>query len=571
MLTEAEARDLLQRAAETIEVPPGAPLVLPTRRRWVAPVVAAAAVLAAVVVGFTLVHDDGRMSTGPVDITTPTPVVPEPTDRIPSVFAYDADSAERLLTGLGLKVQRTSRATCDTSGRAMGTDPSVGARFERDDRVTLIVSDAEPNAACKFLDALAWKVLDFANGRGADPGFAPDAQFFLNGTSTDSTKALTALSRLTSEGQTVNGQKRYNAYLVTSRAIGANASNCRFTAPLPGDLATRKPYSFDIQYPTDGIAAFTCPAARVFAQADGTIDAIAVTAPAAYSSPAAPRKAADPDGAALAVRLLKFANDTGTRFPGNEQVRFYSEGTFWNSLSAPQAEDRDSYSLCSGLDPSRCTPSYLDFLRGRGDFDIQPSLPACFDRDHAVGESDGGGSQTVFITRPVIRSCEGAWAIQIRYDAPDKLVAVNELTTVPDPERAAREIADKFIALARGTADAYPMNGSVRIFQAEQYVRMLNREQSTRAEPYLRCGAARCAFSALEKVRSVHELAALRRSPNIPACLEAHDPLLTPSQTYSQTAVLISDVDHPCDWGVQLWVDDAGLIVAIDLRVPGKS
>jgi hypothetical protein len=293
------------------------------------------------------------------------------------------------------------------------------------------------------------------------------------------------------------------------------------------------------------------------------------TAPA---TPATPVPTADPTAKALAAGLTAFALGESDTFPGRETVRFYSEGAFWNSLTGSRAEDRDSYSLCSGFAPPACGPSYLDAMgRARGGYTVTPDLPGCFDQKRVVGERRGGGSRTAYITNPISVACDSAWAIQIRYDNPDRLVAVNVMSTVPDPERDARDVADRFIAFARGVKDTLPVDTPVRLFQNETYVRTLSAAEVEDRASYRTCDARPCAFSALEVIRKVTEKPALRRSPYVKTCLEAHTPVLTAGETGASASVLISDVDHPCDWGVQLWINDVGQIVAIDLRAKGKS
>ncbi|MCW2783240.1 MAG: hypothetical protein JWR35_3689, partial [Marmoricola sp.] len=332
MLTETEARELLQQAASTIDVRPGVPVVAPVRRSWLVPAIAAAAVLAAVTTGFLVVreHDGSTSPTRPV----PTPVTPTPTstDRIPSVFAYDSGHALRLLANLGLQVTAKEKdlGCGSTSGRALSTSPPVGSRFKPGDPVTLLYSGTG-QALCPLntaQDSLAWKVLDFANGRGQDPGFTSATQFWLNGVRADSTDAFAALSALTREGGTLDPHRDPVLTAGSSSELG----QCRAEPPLPAALQSRTPYRFDIGFGGDLSVLVACPSGRVYLRPDGTIDAIAVDA--APQLLAAVDQPVDPDAAALAVRLLKFANTTTERFPGNQTVRFYDEGIFWNSLTA---------------------------------------------------------------------------------------------------------------------------------------------------------------------------------------------------------------------------------------------
>ncbi|MFL6061256.1 MAG: PASTA domain-containing protein [Marmoricola sp.] len=424
MLTETEARELLQTAAGTIDVRAGQPIIAPPRTRWVAPVVAAAAVLVAVVVGFLVVRDDGGTSPAR-PVPTPIPVIPTPNGRIPSVFAYDATSAIELLKGLGLKVAGVSvDAACESPGRALRTEPPVGSRIVPGQAVTLFYSRPSQALGCPLghpSDAIAWRILDYANGRGADPGFSDDAQFLLNGTPTDSAQALSALATLTREGGVLDPHQ--DPVLAMFTQNGARTCEER----LPPGVTGPTSYAFRIGFVHADLA-FRCPSAMVYLNRYGRIDGLSVIAEPALLQTV--DEAADPDAVALAARLLKFANASGTRFPGNETVRLYSDGVFWNSLTGPEAEDRDNYSLCSGLGPPQCTPSYLDAMDlARGGYEVKPTLPTCFDPKRIVGPGRGNGSKTAYIMSPSTTACRAGWAIELRYDSPDKLYAVNTLST----------------------------------------------------------------------------------------------------------------------------------------------
>ena len=148
---------------------------------------AAAAAVVAIVGTTAAVVDRTSDDAGPpaVDPTTatasPSPVLAP--DQIPSVFAYDADSATRLLQSSGLQVTTKPDYTCGTTGRATKTDPAVGTRFQPGDAVTLYVTQIPPNARCvePAAEDAAWRFLDFANGRGPAPAFADEVTFYVDG------------------------------------------------------------------------------------------------------------------------------------------------------------------------------------------------------------------------------------------------------------------------------------------------------------------------------------------------------------------------------------------------------
>lgn len=129
---------------------------------------------------------DQAPTTGP---TTPNDVTPA-VGGIPSVFGYDANSAEKMLTERRLVVTRKPSYTCLTSGRAVRTKPATGTRFGPGDTVTLFVTEPGPDSACPVPaeDALAWRLLDFANGRGPAPSFAAEVTVYVDGQLTTLTR-----------------------------------------------------------------------------------------------------------------------------------------------------------------------------------------------------------------------------------------------------------------------------------------------------------------------------------------------------------------------------------------------
>jgi len=95
-------------------------------------------------------------------------------DQVPSVFGYDDRAAHDLLAGLGLEVTVEPIRACEVAGRALGSDPQRGERFERGDPITLYT--AVPASITCLTDyqrrATAWQLVDLAGGRGAGPPFA---------------------------------------------------------------------------------------------------------------------------------------------------------------------------------------------------------------------------------------------------------------------------------------------------------------------------------------------------------------------------------------------------------------
>lgn len=180
MLTETEARELLTQAALTIDVDPVVRLVpAPSRsRRWVT--VAAAAATAVVLGGVTVLAvtqggPDRPLGHKPSPSVTPSSGTVLDTDQIPSVFGYDARSAQTMLesAGLAVTVQHRKLYCTGDDGRALATSPAVGSTFAPGDPVTLIVGKNQPvpcpSSPKPDQRAFAWALIDFANGRSTTP------------------------------------------------------------------------------------------------------------------------------------------------------------------------------------------------------------------------------------------------------------------------------------------------------------------------------------------------------------------------------------------------------------------
>lgn len=114
-------------------------------------------------------------------------------DQVPSVFGFGRAAAEDLLTGRGLDVTVEPTRACEVEGRAIGTDPTRGATYDRGDPITLFT--AVPASITCLTDyqqrALAWQLLDFANDRGPGPRFAAHVFVYAG----DGPAAVTELTR----------------------------------------------------------------------------------------------------------------------------------------------------------------------------------------------------------------------------------------------------------------------------------------------------------------------------------------------------------------------------------------
>lgn len=132
------------------------------RRRWPAALGLAAA-LAVVGIGVLLTRPE------------PPPDDRLGDDQLPSLFGFDRAAAEQVLEDRGLEVQLRTFQSCEVRDRVVASDPGPGARVDRGDEVIVYTSlPTSNNCLPRYAHReAAWRFLDFANGRGPAPEFAP--------------------------------------------------------------------------------------------------------------------------------------------------------------------------------------------------------------------------------------------------------------------------------------------------------------------------------------------------------------------------------------------------------------
>lgn len=123
--------------------------------------------------------------------------------QVPSLFAYDGESARALLTQRGVAVVEQPVQACEPGGRVVGTQPPAGAVVGSGD--TVIIRTALPSIvpclARRFSDrALAWQFIDFATGRGPAPRFAPLVRLVVDRGAPTTLSHLRAVDRDSWEG-----------------------------------------------------------------------------------------------------------------------------------------------------------------------------------------------------------------------------------------------------------------------------------------------------------------------------------------------------------------------------------
>ena len=265
LLTDEQARSLLQAAGDTVDVPPK-PVRLPpepprSRLAWVG----AAAATVAVVVAASIAVNGGVGGGLPSFDPSPDPterVIPDPwdtvqlgPDQVPSVFGYDAASARRLLEQAGYDVDLRPEPACGEPGRAVSTRPAVGSTLDRGATVTLVVTGPAEVACPGPDDARLWQFIDFAAGRSAPPDFAADVTLSVNGDSVQvgarQARDGALWPRCSTDLTTCPG----NALdVVAAAAQRVQRKGTGYAAPTLQRDSTSLTDAFTIDFPVDGLA-----------------------------------------------------------------------------------------------------------------------------------------------------------------------------------------------------------------------------------------------------------------------------------------------------------------------------
>ena len=451
MLTETEARELLAKAADTIEVGPGEPILgaeQPTRPRWLLPVLAAATVAVVVVGAVAVLRNDTESSPPPVTGPTTPPVVEPGADgRMPSVFGYDKFAATDMLEGMGLVVTTEPVSGCVSEFRAVRTVPPIGTRIRPGDAVTLFATQHGPLDDCidPLPDALAWTLLDFANGRGPAPGFAPEVIAYVNGDEWHLTADQAADLSYWQTGSPLDvlaaatrppvptTDWRPKPFLAVYEPDGFDVT-CG-DQELPAELAGRSSSWFRIGNVQESIGLnFGCVFANVY-RTDGQIDAIVVrTEGILYltedAEPGPPNAAADPDG--IGAAFLAFARGQSEIPPVADDVRLYLGNEYEKTISAADARDPGSWKVCALYAERSCPFSALATLRN---FEAEPAVEDLLPRGCLTWGTepvtDSGGTQVVVLSVPEPPMCAENFAVQIWSDDDGHITAVNLLLGSP--------------------------------------------------------------------------------------------------------------------------------------------
>lgn len=379
MLTDAEARDLLHAAADTIEVDAAQPLPVIHRPSMWPMLVAAAAIVAVVVATFTLT--DRGSSPRPSNAASPTPAV----NRIPPVMGLDPVDAQERLEGVGLVVRIRSQAGCVDRHVAAGTSPAVGSRFSAGDQIELTVLNNSADF-CDGSQSLGWDLLRFALGASSAPRLAEELTLYPGSgepvtLSADEAKDPTtwevcdgdlcgsALSILvTAATQPVTSGAGPILEVWEQPRSFDGIDPCMSEANVEGEGGTY--VGIRIAPPTDGIA--ICPLVTAFISSSGVLEAVAIPLNAEAMPEPEPKPSADAMAAATDFVAWARGSDTVPQFA--DRVDLYFGGALMDRISSARVRDRIAWRACLSM-VSNCPPPIPDILVGRGAIQFTAGLP----------------------------------------------------------------------------------------------------------------------------------------------------------------------------------------------------
>ena len=439
MLTDDEARRLLQHAGETVTVDPIRTLPEPPRRpRW--PVLVAAAAVVAIAVTSVVIAD--RDGSAP----DPAPAPPGPTSvQVPSVLGYQQAEAIRTLTDAGFIVSSKPVPGCETAGTVHGTEPAAGTDLDPDSKVVLQVSDGAPDAFCVVSD-LGWQLLAFADDRGPAPELADTVHLYYPSrgpvTITREQAADPETWRMCRDGATCpsflarlsEAAHRFYPTEVDGRTVykspsfSIGSAPCRI-ASTPAELRGSAMTNVEVVPPGDKHCGEDF-GLEVYVDGDGAISAVVFRSgpriPIGTPLEGEPTSIED-----LAHQFDAFARGHGDLPPIGDEVDLYVGNAFTGFVTKDSATDRKAWATCTeiGTYAGRdCPFSPLEVLRDRGGSVAVVDNPdtTCLATFLHAEPRIGSDSVAIVPTRTP-PGCVGQFAVQLFVNDDGELIAVDLL------------------------------------------------------------------------------------------------------------------------------------------------
>jgi hypothetical protein len=459
-LPEPAVRDLLARAAETIEVDPVAPLTLTglpePRRRWLGVVAAAVAIVAALT-GVVLMRDRDQSAVDRYVAASEHEVTYGP-HQMPSLLGYTEVEARALLARRDVHVVvHTEKAVCQVPGQVLTATPAPGARLRPGARVDLVVAGGYVADDClgEVPWNIVWPLIRLARGLPAEVRFADQVSERVVGSdgAVLGSNRIAAADAYDPDSWNTCGTAGCHSALAgiaqdVTGPVGAMSAtgNVFLQASTSGEACALLHQGIDggdqggigvwAEVPTDG---FFCPSSWFTVHLDhgNRIDAVTYhAAPAPVAHPVDPLR---PDAvrAAAARAFVAWARGDGPAPRFAETVRRLVRDREASPLAGPAAAHPLPWSRCAERAVFACPgDDPLQILQAAPDRVVQTTTRAvmCVDPEATLPEdlATSVGTDLVRLDQVEPRSCHDAYAIELWVDATGAIYAVDVAAT-PQP------------------------------------------------------------------------------------------------------------------------------------------
>jgi len=464
MTTEEEIRQLLAKAAATIEVDESAPMTLtglpePRPRRW--PVLAAAAAVVLAIGGGVLVSqqlgDDPQPSPAVPDGAPVEGPYPLADDQLPSILGYTEHEAVELLEAKGLNVTVERFSTGCLPDGAIVTEPGTGTRVADGDQVTLRVGDHRAKSSFGPIQGCfdakvrrqlgsAWDLIRFARGLGGAPRFAEELTLYAgdseprrltaadavdpdNWTVCDASachSALRGIQQVVSQPWPLTSGEFATPYFNWSTTI-QDAEACGYS---PDPVGGRHKWVVWVHVEV-GMNDWCRPPMQVQIHFDdsGAISAVGLRIRPGYNDDPAEIAAVSASREAAAEAFVAWARGKGPapEFADRVRVMYGGGGAFGSTGWVEDPETRSAYGGCSGLGFPDCPVDPVALLV-RYDGPVVPTAgrSTCADGGEVPTRFAAAEQDVVRLEEPEPASCRSAWAVELWIDEGGVIYGVNQ-------------------------------------------------------------------------------------------------------------------------------------------------
>lgn len=458
MVSEEHARDLLARAAATIDVDDRAPMTLTglpdERRRWPLLVAIAAAVALVAGLGYGAARLVGDDASDPEPTVSGEPIEREHVygdDEMPSLVGYSREEAIAELNDRGL-LAATSRVPDECfvvpAGHVISTHPAPGAPVAVGETVTVdVVGSSAGGDLCVRPPAgsnAVFELLRFARGLAPPPDFpgsvslavgegdyveltaeaATDPDNWTVCEDQECHSALAALAEIVTRPASLNG-RFVSTHLDVTNDLGLidGGDGCLTADPFEQALPYHRPTYVRVETPHDGgMALCEPPVLQIGWSEDRRIASVRLRLPLPVEDITEPELDAGLGRIAAAQAFVAWARGDAPAPAFAGRVRNFLPGLSppWNT----NPEFKDGWSGCSGIGVE-CAINPVGVIAGfRGHVEINAGPSEC-----GPTPEFGAPEDVVHVASRSNASCRGAVAVELWIDDGGRIYGVRQIFT----------------------------------------------------------------------------------------------------------------------------------------------